>query len=86
MGVVPFLAMDDIRYRQEGRQSSLRGALQVRDITLTGRRGATTGSRGAAMNQWAHCRARGAFFSKKDDIRYWLEDRQPGLSAAFTKL
>ena len=61
----------DIRYRQERRQSSLRGALQVRDITLTGRRGALTGSRGAVMNQWAHCLAGVAFFSKRDDIRYW---------------
>ena len=59
--------MDDVRYRQEGRQSGLgrvyetvgacraRGALQVRDSMLTGRGGggATTGFMGAFTSRWS---------------------------------
>ena len=96
-GVI-FLQRDDIRYRQEGCQSGLRGTfaklgarrsrgvLQVRDSPLIGRRGATTGSRGTFMNRWAPFRARGAVFSKRNGIRHWQEGHQPGWSATFTKL
>ena len=71
-----------------------RGALQVRDGMLIGRRGATTGSRGAFMNRWAPA-GQGAPFYKvlARGVPAWLEcciyetvGRQPGPRGAFTNL